>query len=263
MLKFDFRGYQDKLTFLRYQAVFYQHSLFKNTEALDYLLTNRNLTISTIKAFKLGYSPSFEKLMLFLNMNNLETDNLISTGSCIDKTNNLYYLFDNRIIFPLFNLEKQVVGFSGRKWNETANNHIAKYVNSSSSSVFSKSLLLYNYWNLFSNSLNYVILVEGIIDVITLFQNGIHNVVAPCGTSFTVEQAYLLKYFTDNVILLYDSDDAGKKASQKVLNLCKSVNLNPVLLTLDGAKDPDEFINNYGILDFQKSLSSYAKKYFK
>lgn len=262
MLQFNIPEYGEYIEFLRKQSAFYKHMLRKTPEALQYLQAIRNLTPSTIKYFELGYSPSYTSLQKFLTYNGLEEDKLLTTGSVFQKAagSDKFYLFEDRVIFPLHDINKNLVSFSGRIWREGAES--VKYINSTNTQIYSKSLLLYHLWGI-DFSLNYVIVVEGLLDVISLVQAGMRNVIAPCGTALTEEQAFLIKCCVDNVVVLYDSDSAGVKSSKKAVTLSESVGLKAYELQLFGAKDPDEYIKKYGSDNLLSSIQNYLDKYLR
>lgn len=239
--------------FLKKLSLFYQHCLNKHQDIQDYLLEDRKLTKDSIQRFGIGYSPSTELLLQFLQKNNLDEDLLFKTGTFIQKEDTSFDLFAGRIIFPIQDIRGDVVAFSGR---DTQNDSKCKYINSATSCVFSKSLSLFNINRAyeFIQQDNYAILVEGLMDVVTMWQGGILNVVAPCGTSFTKEQAWILKYLTDKLFLLFDNDFAGKRAASRAEILCKQISLEFTSVKLSGAKDPDEFIKNYGSSNIKSIL---------
>jgi len=231
--------------FLKKLSLFYQHCLGKYSDIQNYLLEDRKLTRETIQLFGIGYSPSTELLLQFLQKNNLDEDLLFKTGTFTQKGETSFDLFQGRIIFPIKDILGGVVAFSGR---DIQNNSKCKYINSATSCVFSKSLSLFNIdlAHKFIQQRNSAVLVEGLMDVVTMYQGGILNVIAPCGTSFTNEQAWILKYLTDKLFLLFDNDIAGRKATTRAEVLCKQISLEFTPIKLCGAKDPDEFIKNYG-----------------
>lgn len=210
---------------------------------LDYL-TNRGLSMHTIKRFGLGCAADdWHKLhfhMRGLGYNDFE----LAEASLLSANNNKFYdKFRNRVMFPIFDTRGNVVAFGGR----TLGDDKAKYLNSSETRVFHKGEMLYAL-NIAKNSkADYFILCEGYMDVIAMHQAGFDSAVASLGTALTAQHANLLSRLGKReVILSYDSDAAGQNASLKAINLFANVGLHTRVLKIDGAKDPDEFIKNFG-----------------
>lgn len=221
-------------------------------EGLDYL-TNRGLTINTIKTYGLGYAENdFHKLHYYMKSLGYSEDELIA-GSLIGRNNNkVYDKFRHRVMFPIFDRRGNVIAFGGRALEKEAQ---AKYLNSDETLVFKKrqNLFSLNYAkNAKSRSL---ILCEGYMDVISVFQAGFHNVIATLGTAITPEQARLMKQQGfDDIIICYDSDEAGQKATAKAINLFSDNGITARVINMQGAKDPDEFIKKYGAEAFKTLL---------
>lgn len=210
---------------------------------LDYL-TNRGLSLHTIRRFGLGFAAD-DWHTLHMHMRNLGYNDFeLAEASLLAQSNNRFYdKFRNRVMFPIFDTRGNVVAFGGR----TLGDDKAKYLNSSETPVFHKGELLYAL-NIAKNSkADHFILCEGYMDVIAMHQAGFDSAVASLGTALTASHANLLSRLgKKEVILSYDSDNAGQNATSKAINLFANVGLHARVLKIDGAKDPDEFIKSYG-----------------
>ena len=234
--------------FIRKVEKFFIHSLFKNPEALQYLYS-RGMNDEYIKYFKLGFDPGFQKTSEFLLFNKISTDLLFKTKIADTHETGSYNITSNRVTFPLTDIAGNTVGFSCNVLPSYNKDKIyAKYINTPTSYVFSKSLMLYNLYNAarFIRNERYAILVEGNFDVVTLFMYGLYNVVAPCGTGFTQEHAYLLRYFTKKIILIYDGDAAGDKAYRRILPIIAKADMISYKVQLPSGEDPDSYVKKYG-----------------
>ncbi|MEG2083154.1 MAG: toprim domain-containing protein, partial [Oscillospiraceae bacterium] len=150
--------------------------------------------------------------------------------------------FRNRLMFPIIDVRGQVVGFSGRALGEDSR----KYVNTSDTPIYKKSRTIYALNIAKSNDSRSIILCEGQMDVIALHRAGFSNAVAACGTALTEEQARMISQYADEVVLAYDSDEAGQKAARRSIEIFKKTDLNVKVLQYDDAKDPDELIVKFG-----------------
>ena len=215
---------------------------------LDYL-TNRGLSLHTIKRFGLGFAAD-DWHTLHMYMRGLGySDFELADASLLTNNNNKFYdKFRNRVMFPIFDTRGNVVAFGGR----TLGNDKAKYLNSGETAVFDKGDMLYAL-NIAKNSkADYFILCEGYMDVIAMHQAGFDSAVASLGTALTPQHANLLaRLGKKEVILSYDSDAAGQNASSRAINLLANVGVHARVLKIEGAKDPDEFIKKYGGERFQ------------
>lgn len=240
-------------------AKFYQNNI--NTtlglEAKEYL-KQRKLDNNIIKEFGIGLSlKNTEMLTKLLLKKGYKKDALIKSG-LINDGNNLHDVYYNRIIFPIWDLNGQVIGFSGRIYNS---NDSSKYINTKETDVFKKGEILYNYHRAKkeARAIGQVIIVEGFMDVIRLDTIGIKNVVATMGTSFTNYQALNIKKMAKEIILCYDGDDAGAKATFSTANILNSNGVMPKIIRLEEQLDPDEYIKKYGkerfILKIENSIN--------
>ncbi len=246
---------------------YYQNNLLTKDgkEALDYLY-KRDFTDEIIKEFGIGLSTKNKLTKVLLNKG-YKNEDLLNSG--ISSFNdNIYDTFIDRIMFPLWDLDGKVVGFSGRIYKT---NDSSKYVNSKESEIFKKGNLLYNYHRAkqFARRKKSVIIVEGFMDVIALYKVGIYNVVASMGTAITKEQARLLKKLSTNIILCFDGDTAGNKATLSCSKELTDIGIYPKIIRLPSSLDPDEFLSKYGkekfdeYLENPKSLLDYKIDYYR
>ncbi len=226
---------------------FYKNNInTKNgVEALKYL-NDRSIDEEIIREFEIGLSLKDNKLLTTLLINKKYSENDIIKSGLVNKNENgLNDTFYNRIMFPLHNLMGQVVGFSGRIYNMK---DTSKYINSKETEIFKKGEILYNYYRAKDEvrKKNQVIITEGFMDVIRLHSVGIKNVVAVMGTAFTRNHALLIKRMAKEVILLFDGDEAGEKATISCINELLKVSINPKIIRLENNLDPDDYIIKYG-----------------
>lgn len=213
-------------------------------EAYDYLI-RRGRDRKTIRHFGLGYSPKgWDELIRHLKSKGFSEEEMVEANVAVrGKKGSVYDRFRNRVMFPIIDLRGNVIAFGGRALEGDTG---AKYLNSSDTIAFKKSR------NLFA--LNFakvskrpgLILAEGYMDVIALHQAGFDNAVATLGTSLTEEQARLISQYTDRVILAYDSDGPGQAATKRAINIFDEVGVKVSVLSMTGAKDPDEYIQKFG-----------------
>ena len=222
---------------------FYQNNLNSSLgkKAIEYL-ENRGLNRETIKKFGIGLSLSKSNLTDLLINKGIKLDKLIELGLSNTMSNDLFL---NRIMFPLYDLSGNVVAFSGRIYNMKDS---SKYINTKETSIFKKGNLLYNYHNAREHlkKNDYVIIMEGFMDVIRASTVGINNCVATMGTAFTKEQASIIRKMTDNVILCFDGDKAGEDATISAIKVLETVGINPKIIRLEDDLDPDEYILKNG-----------------
>ncbi len=227
---------------------FYQNNL--NTEkgimAKEYLKT-RNLNESVIEDFNLGLALGNEYSLNKLLLNKqYKLDTLINLGLVYQNNKEISDTFKYRIIFPIHDLEGNPVGFTGRIYE---NNGQAKYINSKESSIFKKGNILFNYHRAIPEirQKKEVIIVEGNMDAIRLYSNGVKNVVALMGTSLTKEQVNIIKNMRSKIILMLDNDNAGELATYNNGNILEKEGITPFVVRLSNEKDPDEYIIKNGI----------------
>lgn len=213
-------------------------------KAIEYL-HNRKIDDDIINEFEIGLSMNDNNVSKLLEKKGYDVNELIDIGLCGKKDNFVYDIFRNRIMFPLYNLDGKPVGFSGRIYNGEAD---SKYVNSKESIIFKKGNLLYNYHRALSHARekHQIIVVEGFMDVIRLYTIGIKNVVATMGTAITKEHANLLMKLSKNIILCFDGDKAGEKATISALDALEKIGITPKIIRLEDDLDPDDYIIKKG-----------------
>lgn len=215
----------------------------KNRFALDYYL-GRQLSFDTIKHFGLGYAPdSWDSLLKYLNSKHFSNEEIYEARLAGKSSKGHYYdSFRNRVMVPIFDLRGNVIAFGGR----VLDNSKPKYINSSDTLVYKKTRELFALNIAKNNADKGIILCEGYMDVIALHQAGFTNAVATCGTALTMEQVHLISRYTSLVFLSQDEDEAGRKAVDKSIAMCREAGVNIKVLKYEGAKDPDEFIKKFG-----------------
>lgn len=213
-------------------------------KATEYL-HNRKIDDDIINEFEIGLSLNDNNVSKLLEKKGYDVNELIDIGLCGKKDNFVYDIFRNRIMFPLYNLDGKPVGFSGRIYNGEAD---SKYVNSKESIIFKKGNLLYNYHRALSHARekHQIIVVEGFMDVIRLYTIGIKNVVATMGTAITKEHANLLMKLSKNIVLCFDGDKAGEKATISALDALEKIDITPKIIRLEDDLDPDDYIIKKG-----------------
>jgi DNA primase len=227
-------------------ARYYFANLQNVKTAKEYFL-KRGMKEDTIKRFGLGYAhESWKGIINFLRTKGYKDDLLLEAGliSKNEKTGNVYDRFRNRVMFPVFDVKGKVIGFGGRVLDDSK----PKYLNSPETMIFQKGINLYGLNFAVKNGLqeDYIIIVEGYMDLIALHQYGITNAVASLGTALTVNQVRLLKRHVSKVIISYDADIAGQTATLRGLEILRNAGLDVKVLTVPEGKDPDEFVRNNG-----------------
>ncbi len=213
-------------------------------EARAYL-RRRGLSDSTIKRFGIGWAPSgWDGLRAALNSAGFGDDELISAGLCSksQKNSGIYDFFRERVMFPVIDVRGNVVAFSGR----TIGSDPRKYLNTRDTPVFKKSRTLFALNIAKNTSSRRIIVAEGQMDVISIHSAGLDNAVAALGTALTDEHARMIAQYADEVVLAYDGDEAGQKATLRAMDVFRPTGLMVKVLKIEGAKDPDEYIGKYG-----------------
>ena len=230
---------------------YYQLKQPQGQQGCQYLM-GRGLTEQTIRRFGLGYSnKTSNDLYQFLRSKGYEDSMLKETGLVTIEERGARDKFWNRVMFPIMDVNNRVIGFGGRVMGDGE----PKYLNSPETKLFDKSRNLYglNYARLSREK--FILLCEGYMDVIAMHQAGFTNAVASLGTAFTSQHAALLKRYTDQVVLTYDSDGAGGKAALRAIPILKSVGMSVRVLNMRPYKDPDEFIKNLGPEAFRQRIA--------
>ena len=233
---------------------FYKNNLKSNlgNEAIEYL-KSRNINEEIINEFDIGVSLSDNTLSKLLTKKNFDEKMLLDIG-LVNKIDGIYDIFRNRIMFPIHNSNGNPIGFSGRIYNNSVD---SKYINTKETYIFKKGETLFNYHRamLDAKKTKTLIICEGQMDAIRIYASGVKNVVATMGTALTKDHINLIKRLNVKVILNMDSDKAGINAALLNGDLLRKENIDVSILSLTGAKDPDEYILKYGIDAYKDSLN--------
>ncbi len=220
-------------------------------------IQRRKLTAETIEEFQIGFAPvEWEGLANHLHRQNISL-NLAEEARLVKarkEGNGFFDIFRDRLMFPIVSASGEVLAFGGRIHDQGE----PKYLNSPETLVFNKSKTLYGLAQTakWIRSEDSVIIVEGYMDLVSLYQAGIKNLAASMGTALTAEHAKLIKRMTNNVVCLFDSDNAGQQAAERSLPLLLAAGLYPKGLILADAKDPDEFVNKFGVEALKQKIES-------
>ena len=222
---------------------------------MDYLI-GRQLQPNTIRRYGLGFAPEgWHNLRYYMRGKGYSDDELEAGALIVRKNNSLYDKFRNRVMFPIIDRRGNVIAFGGRTLEATAP---AKYLNSDETLVFQKRENLFSLNFAKNTKESCFILCEGYMDVIALNQAGFDNAVATLGTAITPQQANLMKRYTGEVVISYDSDEAGQKATMKAINLLGEAGISARVLKIPDAKDPDEYVKRFGAESFRHILNNTA-----
>ena len=237
-----------------FAAGYYHENLYKPTAkiAQEYV-KQRKLTNDTLKSFRIGFSGKFNELYQALKKEGFEDPEILESG-LVNKNENGTYIdrYRNRLMFPICDGRGRVIAFGGRVLDDSK----PKYINSPENIVFSKGRNLFglNVAKKSEEIKKKLLIVEGYMDVISLHQRGIKNVVAPLGTALTQQQGWLLRRTSEQIILSFDSDEAGLNAKIRAIDILQNMGCDIRVLMLEGAKDPDEFIVKYGNARFKNAI---------
>lgn len=221
-------------------------------QAYEYLIS-RGRDRKTIRHFGLGYAPAgWDGLLNHLRAKGFSDNDMLEANVVTKGKYGLHDRFSNRVIFPIIDLRGNVVAFGGRALDDKG----AKYLNSSDTPVFKKSKTLFALNFAKTSKRPGLILAEGYMDVIAIHQAGFDNAVATLGTALTEEQARLISQYAERVVLAYDSDGPGQAATKRAMNIFDEVGVKVSVLSMTGAKDPDEFIKKYGAERFAMLLDN-------
>ncbi len=225
-------------------AQFYHENLYKPTAktAQEYVKT-RKLNNTTLKSFLIGYSGTYNELYKHLKQKGF-TDEEILASSLVNRNDRGQFIdrFRNRLMIPIMDIRGKVIAFGGRVLDKS----LPKYINSPENIVYSKGRNLFGLNIAKKGNLDKIVIVEGYMDAISLYQRGITNVVASLGTALTEAQGRLLRKYAGQVIISYDSDGAGQAATMRGLEILKNLGCDVRILQMEGAKDPDEYVIKYG-----------------
>ena len=254
---------QERLWALHKEAARFFHAKLNAPEgaaALQYAL-GRGMPKSTIINFGIGYAPdSWSSLVDHLRKKGYTDQELRDSGlvTVSKKNGNLFDRFRDRLMFPIIDVRGNVIGFGGRIMKNDPN--AAKYLNSPETLIFNKRKNLFGLNVAKKTKHPYMILVEGYMDAIALHQYGFDCAVASLGTSLTEEHAVLLSRYTENVVLIYDGDEAGQRAAQRAIPMLEKAGLSIKVLQLKDAKDPDEYLKKFGADKFQLLLNDSSNR---
>ena len=240
------------------QYYYYQLRTEGGRQGHEYL-AGRQLSEETMRKFGLGYSDKFGSgLYKYLKSKGYSDERLRESGLFnVDERHGMYDKFWNRVIFPIMDVNNRVIGFGGRVMGDGK----PKYLNSPETKIFDKSRNLYGLNIARTTRKKYLILCEGYMDVISMHQAGFTNAVASLGTALTSGHASLLKRYTQEVLLLYDSDEAGIRAALRGIPILREAGVNSRVVDLKPYKDPDEFIKNMGAEAFEERLNQASDSF--
>lgn len=246
-------------------AKFYHQLLMspRGTRGLDYL-QQRQLSEATLQKFALGYAPdAWNSLEDYLFKRAFAEEQVKSSGLIKrnDEQSRYYDLFRDRVIFPIHNQRGEIVGFGGRVLND----NLPKYLNTPETEIFSKRRNLYGLFQARNamRQLNQALVVEGYMDCLKLHQAGIEHAVASLGTALTQEQGRLLRRFVQEVILLFDGDEAGQREALRAVQVLRAEGLKVWVVSLPGGKDPDEYLDLYGKEEFLQYIQNSKLDYIE
>ena len=242
-------------------ARFYYEILTKSDDGkagLEYL-KKRAIDAKTITKYGLGYAPDdFYTLKRYMNKLGYNDDELLDAGLLVARNGKTFDKFRARVIFPIIDLRGNVIAFGGRIVGPTEKDghKLPKYLNSPDTPVFNKGKNLFSLNLAKKDCAEKCILCEGYMDVISVYKAGIPNITATLGTALTEDQAKLLLKYTGEILLCYDSDEAGQAATMRAIEIVSGVGGRCLVMRLKGAKDPDEYINKNGVAKFREAMDS-------
>lgn len=229
---------------------YYQLKSENGWKGYEYL-KNRGLSDQTIKSFGLGFANSYPNDLYRYLKNQGYSDSVLKESGLVKiEERGAYDKFWNRVMFPIMDINNRVIGFGGRVMGDG----VPKYLNSPETKIFDKSRNLYGMNVARRSRKPYILICEGYMDVISMHQAGFTNAVASLGTAFTLQHGLLIKRYTKEVILSYDSDEAGTNAALRAIPILRNAGLSIRILNLKPYKDPDEFIKTEGAEAFQERL---------
>jgi DNA primase len=236
---------------------FFYRSTRDSRQAIDYFLS-RGLTRETIRDFKLGYAPDgWSSFLDFAKSKGVSESSVVRAGLAIVKqeTGRVYDRLRDRIMFPIFDSAKRPVGFAGRGMTGDA---MPKYLNSPETPLYQKNKILYGFHatQQYVRECKSVIIVEGYMDFLSLYQAGVKNVIATAGTAFTDTHARTLRRFTQKIFLVFDGDAAGIEAARRAITVLAPYNFDIRVLTIPDDEDPDDYVKKHGEKGFLALLGS-------
>ncbi len=254
---------QERLWALHKEAARFFHSQLYapvGQQALQYAL-GRGLSKGILTTFGVGYAPdTWDSLVKAMKAKGYTEQELIDSGLVTksQKNNNIFDRFRDRLMFPIIDVRGNVIAFGGRALKNDKD--VAKYLNSPETLIFNKRKNLFGLNLAKKSKENSLILVEGNVDVVALHQYGFDNAVASLGTSLTEDQAALMTRYAEQIVLIYDSDQAGQNATQRAIPILEKAGLQVKVLKLRDAKDPDEFLRKFGADKFRLLLDASANR---
>ena len=255
---------QERLWALHKEAARFFHSQLYapiGKSALEYAL-GRGMSKSTLTKFGIGYAPdSWDMLVKAMEIKGYTRQELIDSGlvTVSKKNGNIFDRFRDRLMFPIIDTRGNVIGFGGRIMNNNDPN-AAKYLNSPETLIFNKRKNLFGLNYAKKSQLGYLILVEGYMDAIALHQYGFDCAVASLGTSLTEEHAVLISRYVEQVVLIYDGDEAGQRATRRAIPILEKAGIRVKVLQMRDAKDPDEYLKKFGADKFRLLLEDSANR---
>lgn len=217
----------------------------------------RGLSKGILTRFGIGFAPDSWNALVDAMRKKGYTDQELRDADLVgEKNGRIYDRFRNRLMFPIIDVRGNVIGFGGRVLDDSK----PKYLNSNETLIFNKRKNLFGMNFAKKTKTPYMILVEGNVDVVTLHQYGFDNAVASLGTSLTEEQVTLLSRYTEQVVLTYDSDEAGQRAAQRAIPMLEKAGIQVKVLQMKDAKDPDEFLRKFGADKFKLLLEDSANR---
>ena len=235
-----------------FTANYYHENLYKpESKIAQEYIKKRKLTNETLKSFQIGFSGKFNELYNALKKQGFEEREILESG-LVNKNDNGKYIdrYRNRLMFPICDVRGRVIAFGGRVLDDSK----PKYINSPENIVYSKGRHLFGLNVAKKSDVKKILIVEGYMDVISLHQRGVKNVVASLGTAMTQQQGWLLRKSSEQIILSFDSDEAGLSAKMRALDILQNMGCDIRILQMEGAKDPDEYIIKYGSARFQSLI---------
>lgn len=237
-------------------AKFFYENLKDSQKAINYI-KNRGLSPKIAKKFGLGYSLNgWDNLLKHLSSKGYSLLHIEKAGLITQSNSKHYDRFRDRLMFPIFDVRGKIIAFGGRSFA----NEMPKYINSPETLLYNKSETFYALNFAKKHIEKEIIVVEGYMDAIALYQAGFYNVIASLGTSFTAYHSKLITRFAKSVAFIFDSDNAGKAAAIRAINTLKNSGLIIKIVTLQGAKDPDEYIKKFSVKDLAQEIHN-AKNY--
>ncbi len=249
---------QRLLSALDYTYKHYQDNLYSNdAKVAQEYVKKRRLTRRELEDFKIGYSKDWTDIVTYLKGKGFTENEMIDAGICAKKNNHVFDVLAGRLVFPVFNAFNECIGYSARALEKT---DFAKYKNTAETAVFQKGKIVFGI-NLLKRQkqqqgLKNIVLVEGQMDVVAMHKGGFKQTVACMGTALTKDHVKELKRYCPNIVLCFDNDGAGEKATIRAIEMFRTENVDLKVVKLSGGKDPDEVLNNLGAEKLQEMIDN-------